>query len=153
MSLNGRVFLQYWLPILAWAALIFSASTDLGSVKHTSRIIGPILKWAFPDITDERIQQIQLGVRKTGHGMEYAILAGLIWRARNRTTGGILKRWPQAIGWQAWMAATAYAASDEYHQSFYPSREASVRDVMIDSTGAAVGLGLIFLWGRFRKRW
>jgi VanZ family protein len=37
------------------------------------------------------------------------------------------------------LLATAYGVSDEYHQSFVPGRDASVRDVGSDFAGAALG--------------
>ena len=37
--------------------------------------------------------------------------------------------------WMAAMLAVAYAASDEYHQSFVPSRHPSPLDILIDSIG------------------
>jgi len=153
VSLVVRHFLRYWLPVLLWAGLIFSASTDLGSIRHTSRFIGPTLRWLFPGISDDAVHRVQIGIRKSGHAGEYAILAGLVWRARYRPGESRRRDWSGAIAWQAWGAAAAYAISDEYHQSFYPSREGSVRDVMIDSAGAAAGMGLIYLWGRVRKWW
>jgi len=45
-----------------------------------------------------------------------------------------------------------YAASDEFHQTFVPSREGCVRDVMIDTSGALAGLFALWLFGRLRKR-
>ena len=42
----------------------------------------------------------------------------------------------------AWLAAGIFAASDELHQSFVPSRTASPIDVMIDICGALVGLAI-----------
>ncbi|MHB8523972.1 MAG: VanZ family protein [Limisphaerales bacterium] len=59
--------------------------------------------------------------------------------------------WSQAAF--ALCTASLYAASDEYHQSFYPSRGASVEDVVIDTVGAAVGLALLWVLGRWRKQW
>jgi len=47
----------------------------------------------------------------------------------------------------------AYAASDEFHQLFVPSREASVLDVLIDTAGAVFALLLIWFIGRWRRRW
>src|SRR5207302_10580778 len=41
-------FLRYWLPVLIWLVMIFVGSTDLMSTEHTSRIIGPILRWLHP---------------------------------------------------------------------------------------------------------
>jgi VanZ family protein len=54
-------------------------------------------------------------------------------------------------GWAfAW--ATAYAASDEFHQSFVPSRQGQITDLLFDATGAALGLLGLWLWGRWRRR-
>ena len=38
----------------------------------------------------------------------------------------------------AWITGTLYAASDEFHQMFTGERSPQVRDVCIDSSGAAV---------------
>ena len=35
-----------------------------------------------------------------------------------------------------------YACTDEFHQSFVPGRVAAVHDVLIDSAGAWLALGL-----------
>ena len=45
-----------------------------------------------------------------------------------------------------------YAASDEIHQAFVPSRDASVRDVLLDTTGGALGLLCLWAVGCLRKR-
>ena len=37
-----------------------------------------------------------------------------------------------------------YAASDEFHQRFVPSRDASAVDVMIDTGGAVLALFLVW---------
>ena len=46
-----------------------------------------------------------------------------------------------------------YAASDEFHQSYVPGRTGQVSDVFIDTSGGAIGLGLLWLVGKLRKRW
>ena len=43
------------------------------------------------------------------------------------------------------LAAFLYACSDEFHQSFVPGRGPAFKDVMIDSTGALVGLTIIYI--------
>lgn len=45
----------------------------------------------------------------------------------------------------AWLLATAYAASDEFHQIFVPGRTPKVTDVMLDSAGVLLGLGIMLL--------
>ena len=133
--------------------LIFGLSTNAGAPRNTSRIIGPIVRWLVPGISDEALGRVVLVVRKTAHVTEYAVLALLCWRARRKPVRGDTRpwRWPDA-GF-AFALAVLFAASDEWHQSFVPSREGAVRDVFIDSAGA--GLGLLALWrlGRWRKQW
>ncbi len=139
-----------YLPVVLWMAVIFIASTDLGSTRHTSRFIGPILRWFKPDVSDETIKAVQTVVRKSGHLSEYAVLALLVWRGRrisNRTTGWIWREF-----WIAIVCAAVYACTDEFHQLFVSSRQASIFDVMIDTCGATAGL-LLLRWVGRRLRW
>ena len=43
-----------------------------------------------------------------------------------------------------------YAATDELHQLFVPTREGTIRDVLIDTTGAAIGLFVVWAILQFR---
>lgn len=150
-AVTRREFAKYWLPVLIWMGLIFTISTDIGSLQHTSRIIGPFLRFFHPAVSEKTIHDVQVVVRKTGHLTGYAILAMLVWRARN---GAFLPpRWQWNAGLFAEAIALLYAISDEFHQSFVPTREASVVDVMIDCAGAAAGLFAVWALGRFRKKW
>lgn len=142
-----------WLPVLLWMGLIFGASTDVLSSQHTSRVIGPILRWMKPDISDETVHNIQVVVRKSGHLSEYAVLALLLYRAIRRTFAARnVDVWCLRSAIWAWSIATVYAATDEWHQSFVPSRGSSVHDVIIDSTGAALGLCLAYRWHLSRQQ-
>ena len=51
----------------------------------------------------------------------------------------IMKLRLRRIWFIAWITGTLYAASDEFHQMFTGERSPQVRDVCIDSSGAAVG--------------
>ena len=133
-----KSFLKYWLPVLIWLGLIFIGSTDVMSAEHTSRIIGPILHWFKPDVSAEIIARVQFFVRKAGHLCEYAILATLLWRALRRAAHRERRMSILFVG--AWLVCAIFAASDEFHQSFVPSRTASPNDVMIDALGALIGL-------------
>ena len=46
---------------------------------------------------------------------------------------------------------TLYGVSDEVHQLFVPGRGAMVKDVLIDSAGAIVGVGLYLVISRIMK--
>jgi VanZ family protein len=141
VSFLVRRFLKFWLPIVAWMIFIFVGSTDLLSADHTSRFIGPFLRWFAPNLSDATIGSVQLVVRKCGHLAEYAILASLLYRALRQHSER-----PFAI---AFIICALYAALDEFHQSFVATRTASPWDVAIDCFGALVGLGL---WRLFRNR-
>ncbi|GBD09991.1 hypothetical protein HRbin22_02254 [Candidatus Thermoflexus japonica] len=72
-------------------------------------------------------------LKKTAHGLEYAILAVLArWTLRAHGT-------PHAGRW-AWGWAVLYALTDEAHQMLIPGRHPSGWDVGIDALGAAIGL-------------
>ena len=143
--MNARRLVWYWMPVIAWMGLIFVASTDLMSGEHTSRFIGPFLRWLNADISPAAIEAVQLLVRKAAHVTEYAILAVLLFRA---LVGGGNRR--TAHAWLVIFLAGAYAAFDEYHQSFVASRTGSPRDVAIDVCGALVGV-MLYCWFTGRR--
>ncbi len=144
---------MYWLPVLIWMGMIFAASSDSGSFQHSSRIIAPLLHWLLPYLSDQAVHNVVMCARKCAHLGEYAVLAMLLWRARrqNSAHGYAEWRWPKAG--LVLILVALYAASDELHQAFVPSREASVWDVLLDTTGAAVALLCLWGIGRLRKRW
>lgn len=81
---------------------------------------------------------MQFFIRKTGHLSEYAVLAILIWRAFRRGSSWHLKM--SILFGVALFGCAVFAATDEFHQSFVPSRTSSPADVMIDVLGALLGL-------------
>ena len=146
-------FTKYFLPVLLWMALIFGGSTHLGASRNTSRIIGPVLRWFNPNVTDETIRRIQFAIRKCGHAVEYAILCLLVWRALRHRHSTPTTGWSWKHARQAVLISALYAATDEFHQSFVISRESSLWDVLLDTAGAAGAIFLLWRIGRKFKRW
>ena len=138
--------LARWLPSFLWMGLIFMGSSDAQSAKHSSRFVEPFLRWLFHGtLSAERIEEIHYLFRKVGHLTEYAVLCVLFWWALGRSepaSSSGPRKWRR--GWFAIFLAACFAASDEFHQLFVPTREASIRDVLIDTVGATLGL-LAFL--------
>jgi VanZ family protein len=129
-------------PLIVWAALIFIGSTNALSAAKT----GSLLLWLLPHLSERKLKIVHLLVRKAGHVTEYAIFALLLARAFTTSSHQLLrKRWFGAV----LLLVIAYALSDEFHQSFYPSRTASIYDCMIDSVGGLTAL-LIIWWRRHR---
>jgi VanZ family protein len=151
--LRIRSFVRYWLPPLVWMVIIFSASSDSGSFQHSSRIIGPLVRWLLPNLSNEAVHAIVVFVRKCAHLAEYAVLALLLWRALRQESAQDYPAWRWSKAGLVLALVALYAASDEIHQAFVPSREASIWDVLLDTSGAAFGLLCLWGFGRSRKRW
>ena len=149
----GRVFVKYWLPVLVWMSLIFTASGDPQSFQHSTRLLAPILHWLIPHLSDEHLNLIVVAARKCAHLAEFAVLALLFWRALRQPVKNDPRpwRWPEAR--LALLEVMLYAASDEFHQLFVPTRDARVLDVLIDTCGGMLGLLLLWAIGLWRKRW
>jgi VanZ family protein len=130
--MTTRLFIRYWLPVLVWMFFIFVASTDWMSAERTSGFIGLFLRWFAPDIADATVASVQFVVRKCAHFTAYAVLSALLLRA--------LRQHLLAARTVAFGFAALYAVLDEFHQSFVPSRTGSPWDVLIDITGAILGL-------------
>jgi VanZ family protein len=128
--------------------IIFSASSDSHSAQHTSRIVEPLMHWLFPHASEQTMGAVILGFRKCAHLAEYAILALLCWLGLRPKDQSPAWSWRRAF--KALLIVTLYAITDEYHQTFVPTREGSVWDVLIDMCGGS--LGLMFLWVFIRWR-
>jgi VanZ family protein len=134
-------------PLILWLAFIFFASTGEFSAENTSRIIRPLLLWLFPGISEERLALAHFLIRKAAHFTEYAILAFLAARAFSTSSKEMLRRRWFFI---SLAIVVLYALTDEYHQSFVPSRTSSIYDSLIDMSGGLTLLCLYALW-RWRK--
>jgi len=141
--------LKRYVPLLVWMTVIFFASTGELSASNTIRVLEPLLRWMFPHITPRRIHQIHILIRKAAHFTEYAILAWLAARAFVRSTHTSLR-----LHWllSALLLVCIYALLDEYHQSFVPSRTASIYDSLIDMSGGLTILVLLAIWRWIRQK-
>ena len=103
--------LDLWLPpvVLMGVIFAFSAQPSLDSGLGTIDLIG----------------------RKLIHFAEYALLCFLWWRALATVTS------PRKAAVWAFLIASGYAVSDEFHQTFVEGRHGSPLDWLIDSAGAA----------------
>jgi VanZ family protein len=133
-----KSFLKYWLPLLIWLCVIFVGSTNGTSAEHTSRYIVPFLLWLKPGISPMTIWTILVLARKCAHVSEYAVLALLLWRALRSVPA--LRTKTFIVFGAVLVGCAVVAASDEFHQTFVKSRTPSGRDVLLDVTGALLGV-------------
>ncbi|HET9853639.1 MAG TPA: VanZ family protein [Methylomirabilota bacterium] len=119
-----------FLPPLAWSMVIawFSGARYHGGA--TALFIEPWLRALLPWATLEQIAGAHWLLRKTGHVVEYAVLA-LLWRRALAAPGAPAPwRWPFAL-------AMLTAGLDEVRQALTPTREGRVLDVLLDGSAAA----------------
>ena len=117
-----------FLAVVAWAALIYAASDR------------PDLRVSDDDLLD-------FVLRKAAHVFVFAVLAALTWWAL-RGEGVRSVR----AGIAAWLGTLAYAASDEWHQTFVDGRVGHASDVAIDMVGATTAVALCVLLHRRQPR-
>lgn len=128
MSANrpeSRGFVIAWVPVVAWAGLIFFAS-------------------AQPDLRFLPDEDLDFVVRKIGHMGVFGILALLLWRALATTTA-------RPRPWLAALVITVlYAVTDELHQGGVIGRNPSAVDVAFDGVGALVAVAAAAAVGMVR---
>ena len=139
----------YWLPAIIWTALVFIASFDAFSAEHTGSILEFVLTKVYGPISAERFIFIHFLTRKTAHVTEYGILAWFYFRAFRDGRDPHAHDWRMIWARRAWAVCIAVAATDEFHQSFVASRTSSPWDVVIDASGAAVVLAMVWLHSRW----
>lgn len=111
-----------WLPATAWAAGIFA----LSSLPHPPKPPGP----TFP-MED-----------KVAHWMLYGGLTALVaWALRRAHNLSLPKTFALAI-----LLASAYGASDEWHQRFVPNRTCEPADWLADTLGASAAAAAFYAY-------
>jgi len=111
----------------------------------------------FSSLREPRFSSVptdDLVIKKVGHFCLYLVLAGTLAFALHRTFAGTA--WSGRAVRLAFVIAVLFAASDELHQAFTPTRDPSPIDVGIDSLGALTGVVLFTAamrwWARRRVR-
>jgi len=123
-----------WIIVLAWLIIIFSFSSQPavisdGNSKYVIKIfdlLGLNLNSMWGDLAN-------FIVRKIAHFLEYLILYILLFNAVYDKLN-----FKKAIVISL-LGVFLYACSDEIHQLFVPGRASRLRDVIIDTSGGALG--------------
>lgn len=114
------------------------------SLTLRSKLIWPLLLGAAVIAASSRPVVAGLGFEggdKVAHFAVYGLLGTLLCRA----TG---PGWRGALG--ALVIASLFGATDEWHQAYVPGRTSDVMDWLADTGGAALAVGLYFLWRPYR---
>ena len=136
------------LAVVFWMAIIFKLSAQPGeqsnllSTKVTTLIVS-LAKLFRPDVN---VLSLNHFIRKCAHFLAYLVLGIVMLFAMKRIgyTGkkGVVFTLLLCIG---------YAITDELHQAFVPERTPKLLDVLIDSSGASLGISIYVLF--VENRW
>jgi hypothetical protein len=117
--------LKLWAPPVIWAFVIFAFSS-------------------YPSTRTSGFFWQEFIIKKTAHVVEYAVFTALLYRAFKES--GVKKR---NAGLFSILIAILYAGSDEFHQSFTPGREPTIRDIFFDTIGSV--LAIYSIWNLLQK--
>ncbi len=116
-------FFKFWFPVLAYSGIIFYVSSlQIGSVAADSN-------------------------DKIVHLVEYSLLGYLFARALKATANSSRK----TIVFSTVLFALFFGISDEFHQSFVPTRQCEAGDAAADTAGGFLGV-MVFLSVLRKKR-
>ena len=144
---------------IIWMITIFCFSarngvTSTGDSHYIGMKIGEVFVPGFDQWNSTRqlafAQKADFPIRKSAHAMEYALLGfliagSLVANAKERKKQRNKVQENKKLYLAAWMGSAFYAMTDEFHQLFVPGRSGRVADVLLDSTGAAVGVCLFLI--------
>ena len=141
-----------FIPMILMMVVIFLFSAMKGddSAETSGVFLKAVLKVvegiSHKSLGSGTLAALHLIIRKCAHFTEYAVLGVTImfavwdeWKD---------KRYPIIL---PEVIAMLYATTDEIHQYFVPGRYGTWSDVLIDSTGAIVGIMLYYFVYRSKK--
>jgi VanZ family protein len=137
----------YWIPAICVAIMISLFSTHYFSAEQTGHLIIPLLHRFWPSMSERELRVAHILFRKMAHVTEFGIFSTAVFHGLRGPRHGW--RWDWAV--LTLVIAAAYAALDEWHQSFVPLREPRVRDVMIDALGAFLAQVIVWIYAKWHR--
>lgn len=139
----------YALFVIAVMVIIFHFSNEVAveSSNTSAGVIERVIRLIAPNITqeqiDENIELLQFIFRKCAHFTLYAMLGLFTYNFVRTIKGNNTKNKENTT--KIYLIAsqvfcTTYSLTDEIHQMFIPGRSCELRDILIDSIGALVGI-------------
>jgi VanZ family protein len=140
-----RGFIKYWIPVIVLLGIIFWLSSGTFTSGYTSRFFFPIIHSLIPRLLPRYVSLIHESIRALAHVTEYFFMGILLSRAFYRNSRQIWN-----LRWSAFIIVllALLATSDEFYQSFFPSRKASLVGVGLDLIGGFLSQIAMILRGK-----
>ena len=148
--MNKRI--KYIILTIIWMSFIFSMSNQPANIskelsKNIENLLNrtPIIGNILSDILNS--PNSQFIVRKSAHFILFCLLSILCFIVIYE-----IKKSVKISTLVSFSITFIYACIDEIHQLFIPGRESQIKDVLIDSIGAIIGLIVINLIFMLKNR-
>lgn len=133
------IILLIFVFLMVIVIFAFSAQTKEES-KNISQNLTKIFLNLF-GLDNVNVNRAEHILRKCAHVAEYALLSAALCTAALYMPK--MKNSVCLCAVAAFVFSVLYAATDEFHQRFVPGRGPSVRDVLFDALGAAIGIFIV----------
>jgi VanZ family protein len=126
--------------VIGWMALIFYLSSQPASQSNelsnrVTEVIVETIEKVAPEIASNwDLKESNHFIRKNAHFFSYFVLGVLVMNALYQ------KGYRKFV--LSLIICILYSISDEIHQTFVPGRGGNIIDVVIDSSGSLIGIGL-----------
>jgi VanZ family protein len=126
--------------VIGWMALIFYLSSQPASQSNefsnqVTEVIVETIEKVAPEIASNwDLKELNHFIRKNAHFFSYFVLGVLVMNALYQ------KGYRKFV--LSLIICILYSISDEIHQTFVPGRGGNIIDVIIDSSGSLIGIGL-----------
>jgi len=150
VSISSRIV------VILWILLIFALSAQTGEQSaglssQVTKIIIKTVTWVMPMDTnvrtiDKMVQKFNNIVRKFAHAGLYLGLGILVINSNIKKDTKGFKPYVYAV-----IFCMVYAVTDEAHQTLVAGRTGQVSDIVIDTTGAIVGISMCWMYKTFKE--
>ena len=138
------------LAAVFWMGIIFKLSAQPGEQSNllSTKVTTIIVSLAQQFRSDVNVLSLNYLIRKCAHFLAYLVLGIIVLFAMRRI--GLTGK--KGILWTL-LICISYAITDELHQGVVPGRTPKLMDVVIDSSGALLGIGLfrLFIEGGWKQ--
>lgn len=136
--------------VVLWACVIFVFSNTPAetSDNQSKGIVFMISQCLNIELSDDTVDTLNVLLRKCAHATVYLVLAIITATAIIQ-----LNKKPERRAYiLAVIFCFIYAITDEYHQLFVNGRSGEFRDVLIDTSGAIIGVICVWIFLKIRNK-
>lgn len=135
----------YLVLAVIWMIVIFNFSHQpaIISADQSGNLVEVLCNIPIIGFVANNISQLEMAdflIRKAAHMFSYFVLAVLWFMYMYDNSKSVFN-----VSIYSFILTFVYACSDEFHQLFIQGRSGEIRDILVDSTGAIIGIAFIYI--------